>query len=428
MRACGAPVGPSVTDLFSPLDLGAVTARNRVFMAPLTRSAPSSPGDLPSTARGRLLPPARQRRPGHQRGHPDLPRGQGLRRHPRHPQRRAGRRLARRSPTPCTRRAGSIAAQLWHTGRVYHESLHDGALPVSATDQPFRNAHQPASTPTAPLSAPTARRRARWRTDELPRLVEDYRRATRNARDAGFDLVEIHGAHGYLLHQFLSSDRQRPHRRLGRRPRRPAAAAARGRRRGGGRLVARPGRHPDLPHRVPSTASRTRTATSPGSPWPRELSPRGLAFLHLSEPDWAGGVPLDRRVPRRAARVVRRGDRRGRHLRRGQGRADAAARLDRRRGLRSHVHRQPRPARAGSRRRCRSTSRTGRPSTAVARPGTSTTRRTRAPERLMLRALSVRAPRLIVRCRTSHPGSRRSSPARATHPLRTPTPGRLRRS
>ena len=37
-------------------------------------------------------------------------------------------------------------------------------------------------------------------------MVEDYRRATLNARDAGFDLVEIHGAHGYLLHQFMSAE------------------------------------------------------------------------------------------------------------------------------------------------------------------------------------------------------------------------------
>ena len=50
-----------------------------------------------------------------------------------------------------------------------------------------------------PCSMPRA-----LRTDEIPALLDDYRRATVNAREAGFDLVEIHAAHGYLLHQFLS--------------------------------------------------------------------------------------------------------------------------------------------------------------------------------------------------------------------------------
>ena len=100
---------------------------------------------------------------------------------------------------------GLIAAQLWHVGRVSHESFHDGGLPVSASARPTATAPRSAAR-TAARPGPTARPRARSELDEIPRLLEDFRRATVNAREAGFDLVEIHGAHGYLLHQFLAAD------------------------------------------------------------------------------------------------------------------------------------------------------------------------------------------------------------------------------
>ena len=100
---------------------------------------------------------------------------------------------------------GLIAAQLWHVGRVSHESFHDGGLPVSASAQPYRNRTTVRGVDGSPTRAacPTPRALA---LDEIPRLLEDFRRATVNARAAGFDLVEIHGAHGYLLHQFLAAD------------------------------------------------------------------------------------------------------------------------------------------------------------------------------------------------------------------------------
>ena len=111
----------------------------------------------------------------------------------------------------------------------------------------------------------------------------------------------------------------------------------------------------------------------------RELSSRGLAFLHLSEPDWAGGPPLDDafRDELRASYagvIVGAGaydkDKAEQMLQRGW--IDAAA------FGRTFIANPDLPRRLEG--RCRSTSRTGRPSTAAARPGTSTTRRTRAPE------------------------------------------------
>lgn len=100
---------------------------------------------------------------------------------------------------------GLIAARLWHVGRVSHESFHDGALPVSASALPYRNRTTVRGEDGRPTRVDCPMPRALGR-EEIPRLLEDFRRATVNAREAGFDLVEIHGAHGYLLHQFLAAD------------------------------------------------------------------------------------------------------------------------------------------------------------------------------------------------------------------------------
>ena len=145
---------------------------------------------------------------------------------------------------------GLIAAQLWHVGRVSHESFHDGEPPVSASALPYRNRTTVRGEDGRPtrVGCPTPRA---LELDEIPRLLEDYRRATVNAREAGFDLVEIHGAHGYLLHQFLAADSQPAHRR---------STAARSANRArlmlevtdavDRRLVLGPGRRPDLPDRL----------------------------------------------------------------------------------------------------------------------------------------------------------------------------------
>jgi 2,4-dienoyl-CoA reductase-like NADH-dependent reductase (Old Yellow Enzyme family) len=91
---------------------------------------------------------------------------------------------------------GHIFAQLWHMGRLVHPSV-GGAQPVSASET------------TAPGDAHTYEGKqlhvaARaLRVDEIPALLEDYRRAARNALAADFDGVQIHAANGYLIDQFL---------------------------------------------------------------------------------------------------------------------------------------------------------------------------------------------------------------------------------
>lgn len=92
---------------------------------------------------------------------------------------------------------GLIIAQLWHMGRVVHPSFLDGAQPVSSS---VTTAPGQAHTYTGKQGYTQARA---LRLDEIPRLLEDFRHATRNAVLAGFDGVQIHAANGYLIDQFL---------------------------------------------------------------------------------------------------------------------------------------------------------------------------------------------------------------------------------
>jgi N-ethylmaleimide reductase len=92
---------------------------------------------------------------------------------------------------------GRIFAQLWHVGRVSHPDFHGGELPVgpsaiAAVGEAYTvNGRQQLEAPRALTVA------------EIPEVVEQFRRAAVNAKEAGFDGVELHGANGYLLDQFL---------------------------------------------------------------------------------------------------------------------------------------------------------------------------------------------------------------------------------
>ncbi|WP_336923418.1 alkene reductase [Aquipuribacter sp. SD81] len=94
---------------------------------------------------------------------------------------------------------GRIAAQLWHVGRISHTSFHDGAAPVSSTSR-AADARSYTAAGYEPVSTPRA-----LATEELARVAADYRHAAVAAREAGFDAVEVHGANGYLIEQFLTS-------------------------------------------------------------------------------------------------------------------------------------------------------------------------------------------------------------------------------
>ncbi|XP_062152359.1 12-oxophytodienoate reductase 1-like [Alnus glutinosa] len=90
-------------------------------------------------------------------------------------------------------KGGIFFCQLWHVGRVSYQDF-DGQAPISSTDKPLTTKRLDGEPFTPPR---------RLRTDEIPQIVNDFRVAARNAIEAGFDGVEIHGAHGYLIDQFM---------------------------------------------------------------------------------------------------------------------------------------------------------------------------------------------------------------------------------
>ncbi|BAZ24910.1 NADH:flavin oxidoreductase/NADH oxidase [Kalymmatonema gypsitolerans NIES-4073] len=91
--------------------------------------------------------------------------------------------------------------QLWHMGRASHSSFQEnGQQPVSASAVKLNGDYIQTPMGKQPYETPRA-----LETNEIPLVVEDYRRAAQRAKDAGFDGVEIHAANGYLIDQFLQS-------------------------------------------------------------------------------------------------------------------------------------------------------------------------------------------------------------------------------
>jgi len=93
-----------------------------------------------------------------------------------------------------------IFLQLWHCGRASHSAFHGGQPAVAPSAIKLEGDH--VHTPEGPKPYETPRA---LETDEIPGIVADFARATKLARAAGFDGVEVHGANGYLLNQFLES-------------------------------------------------------------------------------------------------------------------------------------------------------------------------------------------------------------------------------
>ena len=186
-----------MTKLFEPVTVGDVTLANRVLMAPLTRNRARAEDDTPyeihqeyyaqRASAGLIITEATQ----------ISPEGKGYAWTPgiySDAQVAAWRKVV----DAVHAKGGKICLQLWHVGRISHTSLQpDGQAPVApsaiaAKAKTFDgNGFVPTSTPRA------------LDTAEIPRLIEDFRQATRNAKAAGFDMVEVHAANGYLIDQFL---------------------------------------------------------------------------------------------------------------------------------------------------------------------------------------------------------------------------------
>ncbi|MBD2040043.1 alkene reductase [Microcoleus sp. FACHB-672] len=183
-------------NLLSPIQVGAYTLPNRLVMAPLTRNRAGDgnvPGPMNVTyyvqraSAGLIISEATQVSPQGQ-GYPLTP---GI-----HSSEQVeGWRLV---TDEVHKHGGRIFLQLWHVGRISHPLLQpDAALPVApsavkpAGEAMTFSGSQPFVTPRA------------LEIDEIPGIIEQYRQGAENALAAGFDGVEIHGANGYLLDQFL---------------------------------------------------------------------------------------------------------------------------------------------------------------------------------------------------------------------------------
>lgn len=185
-----------MTRLFDPIQIGSIAAANRVVMAPLTRNraaASQVPTALMATyyaqraSAGLIIAEATQISAEGQ-GYLDTP---GIH--------SAAQIAGWKLVTDAVHAAGGkIVLQLWHVGRISHVSLLPGGMsPVSSTAR-VAQAQTFTKDGFVDVSPPRA-----LRTDEMPRLIGDYRRAAANAIQAGFDGVEVHGANGYLIEQFL---------------------------------------------------------------------------------------------------------------------------------------------------------------------------------------------------------------------------------
>ncbi len=183
-------------DLLSPFELGPLHLPNRVVMAPMTRNR-AGPGNVPHAlnatyyaqraSAGLIVSEATQVSPRGQ-GYPGTP---GIH----SAVQVAGWKLV----TDAVHAAGGrIFLQLWHVGRISHPSLQpDGALPVAPS------AIAPAGQAWTLEGMKAYVTPRALETAEIAGIVEDFRRGAHNAREAGFDGVELHGANGYLIDQFL---------------------------------------------------------------------------------------------------------------------------------------------------------------------------------------------------------------------------------
>ena len=187
----------SFKHLFTKAKLGSLSLPHRIVMAPMTRNRSAQPGDIPQainveyykqrSSAALIITEASQISP-QGKGYAGTP---GI----------YSKQQIQGWQNVCDAvhvQGSRIFLQLWHVGRISHSSLQpDNALPVAPsaiaakgqvfTDQGLLDFEMPRAL----------------ETDEIPGIIEQYRQAAINAKEAGFDGVEIHAANGYLLDQFL---------------------------------------------------------------------------------------------------------------------------------------------------------------------------------------------------------------------------------
>ena len=182
--------------LFQPLKMGALEAKNRIFMAPLTRGRAAKPMFVPNAMMGTYY----KQRAG---AGMILTEATGISTEglgwPSAPGIWSDEQTEAWKPIVegVKEAGGLIAMQLWHMGRIVAPYFLGGERPFSASET---KAPGEAHTPEGRQEYAVARAMTQ---DDINRTIDDYRRAAENAKKAGFDSVQLHGANGYLVDQFL---------------------------------------------------------------------------------------------------------------------------------------------------------------------------------------------------------------------------------
>jgi N-ethylmaleimide reductase len=184
--------------LFDEVRVGDIKLPNRIIMAPLTRMRSKQPGNIPyelnaeyyaqRASAGLIISEASQVTQSGQ-GYPGTP---GI--HSK--EQTMGWKLVTEA---VHKNGGRIFCQLWHVGRISHRSYQPGGeLPVAPSAIKPSGGTLSADWKKVAFETPRA-----LETNEIPEIVAAYKRGAENAKIAGFDGVEVHGANGYLLDQFL---------------------------------------------------------------------------------------------------------------------------------------------------------------------------------------------------------------------------------
>lgn len=197
-----------MSTLFTPITLGAIQLPNRILMAPLTRCRADSdhvPTDLmveyyaQRATAGLIIAEATMVMEGNSAFGGLEP---GI-------YSQAQVVQWKKVTDAVHAKGGRIVLQLWHGGRACHPLLNQGAVPVAPSALAIRNEETHTPEGKKPYTVPRE-----LCDDEIPGIIEGFRLAAANAKAAGFDGVEIHGANGYLLDEFLrdgSNKRTGPH-------------------------------------------------------------------------------------------------------------------------------------------------------------------------------------------------------------------------
>lgn len=280
-----------VENLFKPLDIAGTPVKNRIFLAPLTRLRAQLPSEVPSPlakeyysqrASGGLLIAEATNVSPRARGYGGAP---GLYSDE---QQQSWQEIVEAVHA----KGAKMAIQLWHCGAISHQSLLDNdQAPISASANNVNGARTSVRNEDGSVRRLRTTPAREASLEDIQQVIRDFSDSTRRAKAAGFDFVEIHGAHGYLLGQFFSpNSNHRTDQYGGSKENRArlmlevidACVAAW-----------------DKDH-IGIRISPLGTFNNVDMGYDEEeslwlvdqIQQRGIAFLHISEPDWAGGTPL----------------------------------------------------------------------------------------------------------------------------------------